>query len=952
MRSVGSDFQQRILECGRSLFNWGGDYYNKFGRRIQHLRNRLKILRDNRNPTAVNEYLSTQHELTVLSSQEELYWRQRAKQLWLKEGDSNTNYFHKSASARKRSNYLKRIKNADDDWVEGPSMKAVILEYYCDIFKTASTSVNFLHHVQKRVTDDMNSRLLRPFTHEEVKDALFQMAPEKAPGPDGMTPAFYQRFWPVVGHDLCCFVLDCLNRRYIPEGLNNTTIVLIPKKKVPEKVGDLRPIALCNVAYKVLAKVLANRLKEVLEGVISSTQNAFIKNRLLSDNILLAGEIGHYLRRTRQGTMDWAALKLDMAKAYDRMKWSFLEAMFGGLGFDPAWVQLLLMCVTTISYNITVNDEPTGNVVPTRGIRQGDPLSPYLFIICAEGLSTLLNRAESCGDMHGIKIARNAPSINHLLFADDCLLFFRACPREMEVVKDTLDDYCVASGQRINFDKSNIMFSASTPTNMWDFIAEYLDVRQTDDLGKEILLKSIGKALPIFTMSAYLLPLSICESLERLMNRFWWENNDTTALLAKQGWRLMTCPGSLVTKVIKARYYPHSDFLEAELGNNPSYLWRSILATKSVLREGMAKRIGNGRNTKVWGAPWLLDKSNPTLNTPIVDELREAPVSGLLTTNGEWDIEVLQDIFVAQDIPRILATPVSVDYEDEWYWKDDINGRYTVSHGYRSLMANRETSESHLEFTEWKLLWKLSVPPKVKNFLWRFLRKVLPVRENLNSKHVYEGGGCPFCAYEYETIEHLFCECQAISPLWGGSGLDGAVNLYYFMNVAVVTFPIAERIKTYVQEGNTSTQSPPVSNHTPGWSPPPVNFLKCNVDATIFADGAGFGAVVRDEEGRFVAACSARLNCQDDPFMAETMAVKEALKWLKTNRFNNVILETDCLNFCSAFNSYIGNLRVRHVNRSANHIAHVLARASDSLSALGSWFTVTPACISFLFDVQ
>ncbi|XP_019150307.1 PREDICTED: uncharacterized protein LOC109147115 [Ipomoea nil] len=124
MRSVGSDFQQRILECDLA---------------------------------AVNEYLSTQHELTVLSSQEELYWQQRAKQLWLKEGDSNMNYFHKSAYARKRSNYLKRIKNADDDWVEGPSMKAVILEYYYDIFKTASTSVNFLHHVQKCVTDDMNS---------------------------------------------------------------------------------------------------------------------------------------------------------------------------------------------------------------------------------------------------------------------------------------------------------------------------------------------------------------------------------------------------------------------------------------------------------------------------------------------------------------------------------------------------------------------------------------------------------------------------------------------------------------------------------------------------------------------------------------------------------------------------------------------------------------------------
>ncbi|XP_019151030.1 PREDICTED: uncharacterized protein LOC109147828 [Ipomoea nil] len=172
-------------------------------------------------------------------------------------------------------------------------------------------------------------------------------------------------------------------------------------------------------------------------------------------------------------------------------------------------------------------------------------------------------------------------------------------------------------------------------------------------------------------------------------------------------------------------------------------------------------------------------------------------------------------------------------------------------------------------------------------------------------------------------------------------------------------------MQAYGQAGGSRTGSNP-----PVWSPPPAGYLKCNVDAAIFTNGAGVGVVVRNEEGKFVAAYGAKLNCFNDPFMAETMAVKEALKWLKINHFNNVILETDCLNFCSAFNSValnrsyvglivrqcrvlasdIGNFCVRHVNRSVNHLAHVLPRATDSMSGLGSRFTVPPTCISSLID--
>lgn len=146
------------------------------------------------------------------------------------------------------------------------------------------------------------------------------MAPNKSPGPDGMTPGFYQNHWAILEPDVTTFILDCLNNNNVPPSLNDTTIVLIPKKTAPDSVTDLRPIALCNVVYKIIAKVLANRMKKILGEIISENQSAFVPERLISDNILIAAEIGHFLHNKRNGSTGWTGLKLDMAKAYDRME--------------------------------------------------------------------------------------------------------------------------------------------------------------------------------------------------------------------------------------------------------------------------------------------------------------------------------------------------------------------------------------------------------------------------------------------------------------------------------------------------------------------------------------------------------------------------------------------------------------------------------------------------------
>ncbi|XP_031120339.1 uncharacterized protein LOC116023477 [Ipomoea triloba] len=315
------------------------------------------------------------------------------------------------------------------------------------------------------------------------------------------------------------------------------------------------------------------------------------------------------------------------------------------------------------------------------------------------------------------------------------------------------------------------------------------------------------------------------------------------------------------------------------------------------------------------------------------------------------------------------------------------------------------SQEAGLEFTKWDHIWKMKVPPKFKNFIWRCVRNILPVCEVLQTKGIWIGGGCSLCVGETETIAHLLCECPVARQLWEGRDLlrnssfsqfvesvlllsDGkeallmaarfwtvwlARNDKVFNNKIWSMTMLKEKMNYFVHEWqNMDTAIPTVPNVSSvlvcAWSPLPLGMLKCNVDASILHGHVGAGAVLRDHAGRFVAAFATRLQCAPDPYLAETMAIKEALSWFKTRGVNHVILETDCLNFCSSFNSScrdlsyvgilikqchtiardIGDVVVCHVKRSVNQVAHVLARATRSASVLGVWDYVPPDCISNL----
>ena len=173
-------------------------------------------------------------------------------------------------------------------------------------------------------------------------------------------------------------------------GSNNTNIMLIPKKKQPEFVSDLRSISLCNFVERITCKVLANRMKRCMNLIISEAQSAFIPGRYITDNAMISFEAMHYLKRKTQGKVGYAALKTDMSKAYDRVEWDFLRAMMIKMGFYLEWVNKVMQMVTTVTYKFSHDGKQFENISPRRGLRQGDPISPYLFLIVVKGLSALL----------------------------------------------------------------------------------------------------------------------------------------------------------------------------------------------------------------------------------------------------------------------------------------------------------------------------------------------------------------------------------------------------------------------------------------------------------------------------------------------------------------------------------------------------------------------------------
>lgn len=364
-----------------SLKQWSADKFGSVRKKLEELRAMLASLQ-----AAGEDYRIikvTISEMNELLYREEMLWLQRSRVSWLKEGDRNTKFFHQRATWRARRNRIKRLKDDNGEWCANQqNMEGMVNDYFRNLY-TKDPCVapqGIVGLFEQCILDDVNADLCKPFSEEEISNALFQIGPLKAPGPDGFPARFFQRNWGLLKEDVIMAVRAFFADGCMPEGVNDTAIVLIPKVQYPESLKDYRPISLCNVIYKVVSKCLVNRLRPLLDSLISENQSAFIPGRLITDNILIAFECIHAIQQDASDRSNFCAYKLDLAKAYDRVDWSYLEQVLVKLGFHRTWVQWIMACFTTVRSSVRFNGVPLDTFQPTRGLRQGDPLSPYLFL--------------------------------------------------------------------------------------------------------------------------------------------------------------------------------------------------------------------------------------------------------------------------------------------------------------------------------------------------------------------------------------------------------------------------------------------------------------------------------------------------------------------------------------------------------------------------------------------
>ncbi|XP_057444702.1 uncharacterized protein LOC130736943 [Lotus japonicus] len=963
------DITGKIANIGEALQAWGREKYGAIPKKVSAMKTRLQNLHNSvQTEVVVAEMRSTEAELDNLLKQEEILWSQRSRATWLRHGDRNTKFFHQKATQRRKRNKIEEL--VDDDgrkWTDINNIARVLTDYFSQLFSTSNPTEieGATSLVANRITEGHLAVLNSPFTREEVEEAIFHMHPTKAPGLDGLPALFFQKFWHILGDDVSNFCLEVLHNIISPGSINKTLIVLIPKIKKSVHATQFRPISLCNVIFKIITKTIANRLKIVLSDIIVGPQSAFVPGRLITDNALVAYECFHLMKKKMYGRNGMMALKLDMSKAYDRVEWPFLQSVLHQMGFPSAWVSLIMACVTTVQFQVMLNGNPQVPFDPGRGLRQGDPLSPYLFILCGDVFSALIQKEIVASSLHGIKIARSpsAPMISHLLFADDSVVFARATMEEAHTIRNVLASYEQVSGQVINFDKSMLSCSRNVPSPRFNELKMLLGVKAVDSYDKYLGLPTII-------------------DIERMISRFYWSGDASrrgihwlkwnslcrskldggigfrdfkafnTALVAKTWWRIQMQPESLLGQVFKAVYFPRTTLSAAKKHARPSYAWTSISRTAWVFMEGARWNVGDGKEIDIWRDNWL-PSGNPLIyRNDLAQTGNLTHVCHLMVHDMQvWDRDLIELVFWPPTAKEILDIPLPwKPSPDALFWPWTIDGVYTTKTGYTFIRQRRlhdEASTSsnrgqNQQASFWKAVWKAHALPRVKDVVWRAVVGILPVRHALRKRGIEIEDVCPFCQDSAETSARVLFQCPIVARWWYAAPLsvrfqpaeepaefvkqimatkDDEVIAMGFTLIYVIWEHRNKSVHDYVQPSldavlqrlaallcyDDAAVLPHMATSTADqqpmvWRRPVGQFIKLNFDASwTLATGAGMGMVARNSHGEVMAAATNGPVGALSSLVAEAMAFRWCISLARDLGFFRVVLETDCLQLFEAW---------------------------------------------------
>ncbi|KAJ9536540.1 hypothetical protein OSB04_un000292, partial [Centaurea solstitialis] len=759
--------------------------------------------------------------------------RQRAKVKWLTEGDANTRYFHKAVEEKRHAQHIHAICRADGTYVYDDEVVNAFLDHFISIIGTEDPLVSpemYLDMFTTRLVLGDALHMVRPIEDKEIRDAIFDIGNEKAPGSDGFSSKFYKAAWEVVGSDVLCAIHSFFYRSRLPRELNHTLLCLLPKSPGASMVSDFRPIACCSVLYKCISKVIVERMKPYLDMLVSKTQSAFIPGRRIVDNILMAHELvrGYHL----QNGPPRCAFKIDLRKAYDMVSWPYLFSMLRGLGFHPALIKWIVEMVSTPSFSIVINGESRGHFLGKRGIRQGCPLSPYLFTIVMEGFSMIfkqcIEEAGNFGFHHGCQDF----GITHLCFADDLFVFTRGDVASVEVLKKTLSLFASRSGLSPNLQKSDIFFGnvaddekaaiiQCLPFRSGSFPIRYLGVPLSPVVlraadygvlvtkvknrlanwkskflsfgGRKQLIVSVLQSLQLYWMAIFLLPSGVVHELESLFRDFLWSQGDSSKGKCKVAWAQVCRPKEC-----------------GGLGFRKLSVWNRALITKNLWTIvshhdclwGNWIRRYSLRHSNFWSArkssrwSWLLNRM-----MSIRPEMRRhvrVRIGNGQTTNA-WEDCWLDCGPLAMQIPYRFVHNMAFDVDttvkqllDTFHdgWPDAWRSRFPVLIQTDLPTLNQEVQDSmrwhgttdedltvqgvyraydgeHPTVLWTKAVWFKGHIPKHSFCLWLACLRRLPTQDRIMEwKHEPPDLRCSLCGLEMDSHNHLFFECTFSRQVW------------------------------------------------------------------------------------------------------------------------------------------------------------------------------------------
>ena len=576
-------FISKLKLLKENILRWNRDHFNNIFKEKLEIEDKLKNLNQDIIKHGMNyERYNLEKELLTkqedILTKEEIFWRQKSREKWLEEGDRNTKFFHNSTIQKRSFQKISSISTLQGVRTENPSEIAdTIVSHFKSLLNNYEGSNReaqdqMFKFIPKLVTEEENKTLNRPITLEEVKTVVFNMSPDKSPGPDGFQAFFFQKCWDILGEDLWKAIEASRNGGSLLAEINYSFFTLIPKKDCPENPGDFRPIALCNTIYKIFSKVLANRLKAIMPKLISEEQTGFVPGRSILDGILIIQETIHSAAINKEPCM---FMKLDIQKAYDMVDWRFLCKILEAFGFSRQWVNLIFKFISTPKISVLINGTPEGFFEISRGIRQGDPLSPSLFILMAEAFGRAVSYAYQDRKISGISVSKNLPNITHQQYADDTILPGKSSVQEAKGFKSILQNYMAASGQKVNKEKSEIFF-LNTPLEMENkicrimgynkgmFPCKYLGIsleknsryrkvwqdtiekvdkrvgswknRWLSKAGKITKIRSVLSAIPIFPLACLPLTNWMSKQFESKLRNFLWKDKENDKKLALIKW--------------------------------------------------------------------------------------------------------------------------------------------------------------------------------------------------------------------------------------------------------------------------------------------------------------------------------------------------------------------------------------------------------------------------------